>query len=272
MSQNYTQIKKKKHFNQLSNQKQNKIIDRTHHLAQTNKKPSKINQHITKHINQNIKTIHYTLKQFNYKHPNITVFPNHTNPLTNKTKQKLYQQFQHNTSINTLTKQHAHTKTNIYHIINKIRTQQILNLPLNYIPNPNFSTPNIKHKIFNIPPKINHPKQKSKPPTKLPPYLKTLYKIPLLNQKQKKHLFHKFNYLKYTTNKLQTNLNTTQTKNSLINKIKHLYNQTIKIKNQIIQTNLQLIISITKHHINSNIKFFKLINNNNISLIHTNPK
>ena len=267
VSRNYARVKRGGRFSQLSDQERSEIVDRARRLARAGGGPSEVSQRIARHMNRSMETIRYTLKQFDCEHPDIAVFPDHTGPLTDEAKQKLYQQFRRGTSVDTLAKRHARTKTSIYRVVNEMRARRILDLPLDYIPNPSFSTPGIEHEIFGVPPEIGRPKRKSKPPAGLPPYLGALYEVPLLNREQERHLFRKFNYLKYAASKLRAGLDTTRAKSSLMDKIEHLYDQAVEMKNQIIQANLRLVVSIAKRHINSNVEFFELVSDGNMSLI-----
>ena len=48
--------------------------------------------------------------------------------------------------------------------------------------------------------------KKPRLPSGLPPYLASLYEVPLLTRKQEAHLFRKMNYLKYKAGRLRAKL------------------------------------------------------------------
>src|SRR6056297_4135218 len=52
-----------------------------------------------------------------------------------------------------------------------------------------------------------------------------------------------------------------------MDRIEQLYEQAVKTKNQIVQANLRLVVSIAKRHMNSTDDFFGLISDGNMSLI-----
>ena len=76
-----------------------------------------------------------------------------------------------------------------------------MELPLDYIPNDVFARvrsqkarradPRAAAAESKLPPK------KPRLPSGLPPYLASLYEVPLLTREQEAHLFRKMNYLKY---------------------------------------------------------------------------
>ena len=57
----------------------------------------------------------------------------------------------------------------------------------------------------------------------LPPYLASLYEVPLLSRNQEAHLFRKMNYLKYKAGKLREGLDPSQPKSSVMDEIDALY-------------------------------------------------
>ena len=104
-------------------------------------------------------------------------------------------------------------------------------------------------------------------PTGLPPYLASLYEVPLLNREQEAYLFRKFNYLKYAAGKLREGLDPAHAKSSVMDEIEQFYDQAVAVKNQIVRANLRLVVSIAKRHVGPTDNFFELVSDGNMSLI-----
>jgi hypothetical protein len=83
-----------------------------------------------------------------------------------------------------------------------------LELPLNHIPNEEFMRVTAaREKAVRLPaPATAKPPERVPPPTGLPPYLASLYEVPLLTREQEAHLFRKMNYLKYKASQLVARL------------------------------------------------------------------
>jgi len=109
--------------------------------------------------------------------------------------------------------------------------------------------------------------RKVRVPAGLPPYLAALYDVPLLTREQEYHLFRKMNYLKHKASRLRDSLEKLGNKAAVMDEIEQLYEQAVKTKNQIVQANLRLVVSIAKRHMNSTDDFFGLISDGNMSLI-----
>ena len=104
-------------------------------------------------------------------------------------------------------------------------------------------------------------------PSGLPPYLASLYEMPLLTREQEVHLFRKMNYLKSKASKLREKLDLNRPKRSLMDQIENLYDESVATKNQIIRANLRLVVSIAKRYVGPAGDFFELVSDGNMSLI-----
>ena len=146
---------------------------------------------------RSVETIRYTLKAVRPRTSRSGDFPRNAGPLSDETKQKIYQQYRRDVSVDALAKRYCRTKTSIYRIINEMRAERILELPLDYMSNPYFGRESAEKTILGPMPEAEVPAKKTRLPAGLPPYLASLYEVPLLTREQEGYLFRKFNYLKY---------------------------------------------------------------------------
>ena len=130
-----------------------------------------------------METIRYTLKQFDRDHPEAAIFPDSQGPLQSDRSGRSYQQYQHGEPVETLAKRFCRTRTSIYRIIAEMRAQRIMDLPLEYIPNETFArvrSHRREDRIIGPMPESEVPLKKTRMPSDLPPYLASLYEVPLL--------------------------------------------------------------------------------------------
>lgn len=142
-----------------------------------------------------------------------------------------------------------------------------MELPLDYIDNESFKKKKLEEEILGRMPESDAGTRKSRAPGGLPPYLASLYDTPLLDREQEYHLFRKFNFLKHKACQLRNALHPSRAKSATMDEIEQLYEQAVRIKNQIVQSNLRLVVSIAKRHVNSTDDFFTLVSDGNMSLI-----
>ncbi len=260
-------IERGERFSQLTDQERGDIIQRARRLARSGGCPSEITRRIAEHMNRSIETIRYTLKQFDKQHPELAIFPDKTGPLTDDVKARIFQQYRRCVSVDELCKRFCRTKTSIYRIINEMRARHILELPLDFMDNECFRRPRIDKEILGPMPTPERPAKKMRVPSGLPQYLAALYDVPLLNREQEAHLFRNFNYLKFKAAKLREELDPTRAKSSHMDQIEKLYAEAVMVKNQIVQANLRLVVSIAKRHVSATEEFFGLVSDGNMSLI-----
>jgi RNA polymerase primary sigma factor/RNA polymerase sigma factor len=133
--------------------------------------------------------------------------------------------------------------------------------------NEEFERPGAEEWILGPMPESEPSARPPRIPGGLPSYLAALYEVPLLTREQEYHLFRKFNYLKFQADRLRKKLHPARASSALMDRIEQLYAEAIQTKNQIVQANLRLVVSIAKRHVSSSDDFFALVSDGNMSLI-----
>jgi RNA polymerase primary sigma factor/RNA polymerase sigma factor len=254
-------------FSQLTDEQRREIIDRARRMANAGGCQSEISRRLAKRAGRSVETIRSTIRQFDRQNPELAIFPDLTGPLTEAQKTRIYQAFKRDTSVEKLMKQYGRTKTTIYRIINEVRAQRIRELPLDFIPNSRFSRKGADRVCLGPMPEGDGPTRKARRPAGLPPYLASLYEMPLLTREQEQQLFRKYNYLKYKASKLRVELDPAQPRAALMDEIEQLYQQANETKNEIARANLRLVVSIAKRHVTPDQNFFELVSDGNVSLL-----
>lgn len=270
VARNQERVRRGSQFSQLTEEERQMILERARRLAQAGGCPAEVTRRLAAKTGRSVETIRYTLKQFDHDHPAAAIFPDNHGPLRAETKWKIYQQYRRGEAVETLARRFCRTRTSIYRIINEMRAQRILELPLDYIPNDQFSRIRSERKeaeIIGRMPQTESPAKKTRLPTGLPPYLASLYEVPLLTREQEVHLFRKMNYLKYKASRLREKLDLSCPKSTLMDQIERLYDLAVETKNQITRANLRLVVSIAKRHVGPAENFFELVSDGNMSLI-----
>jgi RNA polymerase primary sigma factor/RNA polymerase sigma factor len=267
VSKNEDRIQRGARFSQMTEEERDTIIRSSRRLAQAGGCAAEVARRVARKLGRSMETIRYTIKQFDAQHPEMAVFPENTGPLSDETKKKIYQQHRRGTSVEALAKRFCRTKASIYRIVNEQRALRIAELPLDYMPNPYFGRAIAEATILAPTPGSDEPVKKVRIPTGLPPYLASLYEVPLLNREQEAHLFRKMNYLKYRASKLREGLDPGHAKASTMDAIEKFYDQAVAVKNEIVRANLRLVVSIAKRHVGQGENFFELVSDGNMSLI-----
>lgn len=101
----------------------------------------------------------------------------------------------------------------------------------------------------------------------LPPYLRQLFRIPLLTAKSEVALFRRFNYLKFKADRMRAALDPETACATELDAVEALLSDAAAVKNQIVQANLRLVVSIAKRHAGVTQDLFELISDGNVSLM-----
>ncbi len=270
VEQNRERVRRGAQFSQLSEEERVMIIGRARRLARAGGCPADVTKRLAHQTGRSAETIRYTLKQFDHEHPEAAVFPENHGPLQLEAKRKVYQLYQRGESVEGLASRFHRTRTSIYRIIAEVRAQRIMELPLDYIPNDVFMrvrSQKTEDRIVGPMPASEVPVKKTRLPTGLPPYLISLYEVPLLSRKQEAHLFRKMNYLKYKASRLRAKLDPSRPTRNIMDQVERLYDEAVSTKNQIIRANLRLVVSIAKRHVGPTQNFFELVSDGNMSLM-----
>lgn len=266
VSKNPDRIKRGERFSQISEMERQEIVNRSRRLAKTGATASEVARRVAKQMERSVETIRYTLKQFDQEHPEAAVFPSQQAPLSDEVKRRIYQLHRADWTVDALGRKFGRTISSIYRIINEVRAALIMELPLDSIYNEEFDKKGAEKLILGTFPEAPPTKRKPRIPADLPQYLASLYDVPLLTAEQEQYLFRKLNYLKHIGALLRDELNSESPKSSLMQRIEDLYEEAIKVKNEIVKANLRLVVSIAKRHITTTDDFFALVSDGNMSL------
>ncbi|WP_422928801.1 sigma-70 family RNA polymerase sigma factor [Singulisphaera sp. PoT] len=184
-------------------------------------------------------------------------------------KSNLDRLYRRGVSAEILAEQFGVSVARVERVANEMRARRLLEQKLEFMFDASFEAAGAEVLILAPVPGTPDGKapRRSKPPEGLPPYLASLYDVPLLSREQEAHLFRKMNYLKYRANLLRTALDPARAKAADINEIERLQAEGLAIKNQLIRANLRLVVSIAKKHLGTANNFFELVSDGNMSLI-----
>ena len=182
---------------------------------------------------------------------------------------EIYQRYRCGESPASLARRYSLNVTRVRRLLARIRHQRIEELPLEHIANEEFKrmTASREKAILGPVPAPAKPPRQVRPAAGLPPYLASLYEVPLLTREQEIQLFRKMNYLKYKASHLAARLIRKHPDNTLLDRIEELYEQSLDVKNEIIRANLRLVVAFAKRCARSPQSLFEMISDGNISLI-----
>ncbi|NQU76815.1 MAG: sigma-70 family RNA polymerase sigma factor [Planctomycetes bacterium] len=263
------QLTRSTQFRKLSAAEQRDIIRRAKRMANfCDCCLNDVARRIAAKTSRAIETIRYTIRNHDKAHPEEAIFPKLSDSLDHVTKRVIYHSFLHGVSVSVLAERFNRTRSSIYRVVNEMRARYLLSMELDCIYNEQFDDPEAVNEILGPVPPAETSGRTIRPPKDLPPYLASLYKVPLLTRQQEQHLFRKYNYLKYLADKLRKEIDLKHVRMSHVTRIESILTQIGAAKNYIIRANLRLVVSIARKHVfNGPQELFELISDGNISLM-----
>jgi RNA polymerase primary sigma factor len=117
--------------------------------------------------------------------------------LDDSIKVQIYRQSRRGVSVEVLAAQSGLSRSKLMRDINEIRAKRLLENKLDFMYDPGFEDPAVVAELlgpFPLPPAVQS-SRRSRAPEGLPPYLVSLYDVPLLSREQERYLFRKMNFL-----------------------------------------------------------------------------
>ena len=138
------------------------------------------------------------------------------------------------------------------------RARQLLNTEIQFIPNPDFrrdltGNPELVESVLQSLEGSAHA------PAGLPAHLRRMCESSLLAPEHESVLFREMNYLKYRANALRSRLVPEQADRASIEAIERLVQQACRIRDQIIQSNVRLVMSVVKKFVTPEQSFDDLL-------------
>jgi RNA polymerase primary sigma factor/RNA polymerase sigma factor len=196
--------------------------------------------------------------------------PDNVTEAAEKTKQEIWRRFRRGEPVDLLAGRYRVSPSQIRRIVTAAQLQRILQFPLDHIPGDGAHWERLETEdkaILGPAPRGTEVRKVARPPAGLPPYLASLYEVPLLSAAQEVHLFRKVNYLKYKARTLRTRLDPASPAPAAMEQIERLYHQAVAVKNEIIRANLRLVVSVAKRYAKGPEHLFQLISDGNMSLL-----
>jgi RNA polymerase sigma factor (sigma-70 family) len=230
-----------------------------------------VSQRVARQTGRAVETVRYTLRRHDREHPVEALFAEDgaaKRPVADTQEAAICRCFDRGDSPADLASQFKRSKTEILRLVLASRARDRLASKIEYIYNPEFDAANADQIILTDPPDEQQPDaQRPRVPSQLPPYLQQLYRFPLLGPDKEFRLFRRYNYLKFKAAILQQALDASRVRRRHLQAIDGVFEQANAVKNQIIQANLRLVVSIARRHVGAGPDFFEVISDGNLSLM-----
>ena len=159
----------------------------------------------------------------------------------------------------------------IYRSIVQARVAHLNKRKIRFIEDPLYHQPDAASAIADIVSQqeigLEQPAVELRVPRDLPPYLRELYRTPLLSAMRERALFLKFNFHKYQFATARRKLEPEFARSRDLNWLEQHLHDITATRNQILQANLRLVVSVARRHVRPGLNLMELISEGNVILM-----
>jgi RNA polymerase sigma factor (sigma-70 family) len=267
VSEHGEEVARGSRFTQLSDSERHEIVDKARRLARFGSCPAEVSRQLSTTFDRSPETIRYTLKQHDQENPDRRIFPTGGDTLTPERREEMYLKYQKGTPVDTLAKEYCRSRAAVFRTIAEVRAEKLCGEAIAFMDSPDFHKPNADRVILGPAPEVEKKQGRLKPPPGLPAYLASLYSMPLLTREEEVYHFRRMNYLKFRASQLQQKINRTRPRSADLDELEELLEQATGVKSFLIRSNLRLVVSIAKRHLQPGMNFFEMVSDGNMSLM-----
>ncbi|MHC4063975.1 MAG: sigma-70 family RNA polymerase sigma factor [Planctomycetota bacterium] len=258
-------------FRQLSAAEKEAIVTRARELLAVKRaKLHVIARRISGETGRAVETVRYTLRRYDESCPDKALFANGGQPLISERHQAIWACHQAGDSVEQIAAAYECDVASIEQVLREMEVRLIKENGITYVASDEFAAPDADERILQAEPPAptSPPARPTQTPKDLPPYLRSLYEIPLLAAEQERDLFRRYNYLKFKAANLLAEIDECEVTADQVAVLKRLLADAEEIKNRVIAANLRLVVSIAKRHISGRApNFFEVVSDGNLSLM-----
>ena len=255
-------------FKQLTTAERDQIVGRARDLLA--RRPVKLHtaaRIIAEETGRAVETIRYTLRRHDSSRKSQALFSGREDSVLSRRLAAIWSCHEAGETSESIARVFGCSRDEIARILRQIQVQRWKDAPPQSIHNELFDAPNADAIILDVPEPPAGKALSLRIPKDLPPYLRSLYLMPLLTRAQEQDLFRRYNYLKYSAAKALERLDGEEGTAEQFNEVRELMERIQAIRQRIVEANLRLVVSIAKKHVGRSSNLFEVVSDGNVSLM-----
>lgn len=272
VSSNSELVQRGRSFSQLTEPERVQILDRARALVEAGERTvNSVAKTIAGETGRAVETIRLILKHHDESNPTDGIFSRaKVEAGGDVTAITIWEAYQDGQTLEQIAVCVERPIASVYRTITQMRARELKGRNIEYVMAAEFEEPNVDARILQDSTAAERAPVATlsrSAAADLPPYLRQLFRIPLLTSRSEVALFRRFNYLKYKADQARNAIDPETASAAELDAIESLLSDAAAVKNQIVQANLRLVVSIAKRHASIGQDLFELISDGNISLM-----
>ncbi len=216
-------------------------------------------------------TVLHTLKKHDADHPQVAILPLAAEPISAEQTGRILHARRRGVSIGAIARKLRRSRSAVYRAIVQERVARLSRRKIRFIDDPLYHEGDAAGIVAQIVSQQELAEDRKgeelRVPRDLPPYLRDLYRTPLLSQARERALFLKFNFHKYQFAAARRRLEPEFAGARELKVMEDHLADITAARNAILQANLRLVVSVARRHVRSNVCLMELISEGNVILM-----
>ncbi len=259
-------------FSQIGDAERDEILRRAKRLAvYCHCCVHEITRRIGRKMNRSPLTVLHTIRKHDAEQPLDAIFNKAAVPVADEERGRIVRAFRRGLPVRSLARRTCQTRAAIYRVVIEERVAKLNKRKVKFIDDPLYHQDDAAEAIEAIASaeELSAPRspEENRVPRDLPPYLAELYRTPLLTPSRERALFLKFNFHKMQFVQSRRRLDPQFARLRDLNVMERHWRRAVVTKNDIVQANLRLVVSIARKHLRPGLSLMELISDGNLTLM-----
>ena len=270
------QVERGANFSQVNEAERDEILRRARRLAALcGCCEREIARRVGRHMNRSPITVLHTIRKHDQEHPGQAVFALAPKEVDEAERQRILRGYRRGLSLGALARRTCRPRSAVYRVIVEEKVARLEQRKVKFIDDPLYHEPDAAAAVAAIVAPadvIDTSRGSNKPedarvPRDLPPYLQALYRTPLLSPARERALFLAFNFHKCQFVTARHLLDPQFARARDLNEMEAHLRRATSLKNQIVQANLRLVVSVARKHLRAGLSLMELVSEGNLTLM-----
>ena len=213
----------------------------------------------------------HTLRKHDAERPTEAVLSHAAPPVSENGRDQICRGAGRGGSVAALARQSGRPRSTVYGVLVQDRAERLAGRRVRFVDDPIYHGPNAADAVEAIAADgelpVDPPAEQLRTPRDLPPYLRDLYRTPLLSPAQERALFLKFNFYKFQFATARRHLDPELASARDLARMERYLRAATAVKNQILQSNLRLVVSVARRHVRPAVPLMDLVSEGNLTLM-----
>lgn len=249
-----------------------RVVATAHRSRKRTRTLSELAEHLARRLKLSPTLIEYVLELDRREHPHLGVYQALQPMLVEAERRRAAGLFSEGWRLCDIARELVCDRKAVYRAICREKAEEILTTEVAFVDSPEFHKRGAEARIFAELDRVGDDgdppaKDASRLPKDLPPYIRELYRTKLLTRERERWLFRKYNFAKFRMSEVREEVRRRRYAISLIRSYQGYQARVLACRQELMRSNLRLVVSIVKRHLGPQTDFETLTSDGNISLL-----